>query len=72
MIPVDAMSNPGRHGMRNGGAFELRWLSWVLSLGNATGGGLTPDGREAKAAFNEKRKPRFTGQYPGTSAGEER
>jgi uncharacterized protein len=45
MIPVDAMSNPGRHGMRNGGAFELRWLSWVLSLGNATGAALTPDGR---------------------------
>ncbi len=45
MIPVDAMSNAGRHGMRNGGAFELRWLSWVLSLGNATGAGLTPDGR---------------------------
>ena len=45
MIPVDAMSNPGRLGMRHGGAFELRWLSWVLSLGNATGAGLTPDGR---------------------------
>jgi uncharacterized protein len=45
MIPVDAMTNPGRHGMRNGGAFELRWLSWVLSLGNATGAGLTPEGR---------------------------
>ncbi len=26
--------------------------------------GLTPDGREAKAAFNERRKPRFTGDYP--------
>ena len=26
--------------------------------------GLTPDGREAKIAFNEKRKPRFTGAYP--------
>jgi enoyl-CoA hydratase/carnithine racemase len=26
--------------------------------------GLTPDGREAKAAFNERRKPRFTGEYP--------
>ena len=25
---------------------------------------LTPDGREAKAAFNEKRKPKFTGAYP--------
>ncbi len=26
--------------------------------------GLTPDGREAKVAFNEKRKPRFTGAFP--------
>lgn len=26
--------------------------------------GLTPDGREAKRAFNEKRKPQFTGAYP--------
>jgi len=26
--------------------------------------GLTPDGREAKVAFNERRKPRFTGEYP--------
>jgi 1,4-dihydroxy-2-naphthoyl-CoA synthase len=26
--------------------------------------GLTPDSREAKAAFNERRKPRFTGDYP--------
>lgn len=28
--------------------------------------GLTPDGREAKAAFNERRKPRFTGAFPKT------
>lgn len=26
--------------------------------------GLTPDGREAKKAFNEKRKPNFTGAFP--------
>ncbi len=26
--------------------------------------GLSPDGREAKRAFNEKRKPVFTGAYP--------
>ncbi len=26
--------------------------------------GLSPDGREAKIAFNERRKPRFTGDYP--------
>ena len=29
--------------------------------------GLTPDGREAKVAFNERRKPRFTGAYPKAS-----
>jgi enoyl-CoA hydratase/carnithine racemase len=29
--------------------------------------GLTPDGREAKRAFNERRKPAFTGGYPKVS-----
>ena len=37
MVPVDAMSNPGRYGIRHNGAFELRWFNWVLTLGNATG-----------------------------------
>jgi enoyl-CoA hydratase/carnithine racemase len=31
--------------------------------------GLTPDSREAKAAFNEGRKPRFTGEYPKPANG---
>ena len=34
MIPVDAMSNYGRYGIRHNGAFELRWLNWILTLGN--------------------------------------
>ncbi len=29
-IPVDAVSNPGRQGMRNGGAFELRFWNWIM------------------------------------------
>lgn len=37
LVPVDAMSNPGRYGVRHQGAFELRWLNWMLTLGNATG-----------------------------------
>jgi putative CocE/NonD family hydrolase len=37
MVPVDAMSNYGHYGIRHNGAFELRWLNWVLTLGNATG-----------------------------------
>ncbi len=32
-IPVDAMSNLGYHGMRNAGAFELRFWNWIYSIG---------------------------------------
>ena len=34
VIPVDAVSNMGRHGMRYGGAFELRFWNWVFTGGN--------------------------------------
>src|SRR5450432_2777571 len=37
MIPRNAMSDFGMYGVRHNGAFELRWLNWVLTLGNATG-----------------------------------
>ncbi len=37
MVPVDAMSNAGQFGVRHNGAFELRWLNWIFTLGNATG-----------------------------------
>lgn len=54
MVPVDAMTNYGRYGIRHNGAFELRWFNWLLTLGNATGtrAGATglyqsPDGRSA-------------------------
>lgn len=48
MVPVDAMSNTGYYGIRHHGAFELRWLNWIFTLGNATGTragatGLGPD-----------------------------
>jgi len=35
MIPIDAMSNFGRYGVRHNGAFELRFFNWVLTMGNA-------------------------------------
>lgn len=38
MIPVDAMSNFGRYGVRHNGAFELRWFNWVFTMGNAANG----------------------------------
>lgn len=44
MVPVDAMSNYGRYGIRHNGAFELRWFNWVMTLGNATGAGASPTG----------------------------
>lgn len=37
MIPIDAMSNFGRYGVRHNGAFELRFFNWVLTMGNAVG-----------------------------------
>ena len=46
MVPVDAMSNPGRYGLRHNGAFEMRWLNWILTLGIATGIHATPTGTE--------------------------
>ncbi len=47
MVPVDAMSNYGRYGVRHNGAFELRWLNWIFTLGNATGSHATPTGLAA-------------------------
>jgi putative CocE/NonD family hydrolase len=37
MIPVDAMSDYGRYGVRHNGAFELRWLNWIFTLGLPNG-----------------------------------
>jgi len=36
-IPVDAVANAGYFGMRNGGAFELRFMNWVFTLGAPEG-----------------------------------
>ena len=42
MVPVDAVSNAGYFGMRNGGAFELRFMNWIFTM-------TAPDGsREAR------------------------
>jgi len=46
MVPVDAMSNVGRNGIRHNGAFELRWLNWILTIGNATGIHATASGTD--------------------------
>jgi putative CocE/NonD family hydrolase len=33
MVPVDAVSNCGISGMRQGGAFELRFMNWIFNIG---------------------------------------
>jgi uncharacterized protein len=38
MVPVDAMSNFGRYGLRHHGAFELRFFNWIFKLGNSPSG----------------------------------
>ncbi|HEV8385983.1 MAG TPA: CocE/NonD family hydrolase, partial [Candidatus Acidoferrales bacterium] len=37
IIPVDAVSNAGYFGMRNGGAFELRFMNWIFTIGGPNG-----------------------------------
>ncbi len=61
LVPVDAMSNPGRFGIRYAGAFEMRWLNWVLTLGNPNIHGLTPDGRRTDELRSESGAP--TGRW---------
>jgi putative CocE/NonD family hydrolase len=51
MIPVDAMSDFGRYGVRHNGAFELRFFNWVFTLGNSTGTTNAPLAAE-RAAVN--------------------
>jgi putative CocE/NonD family hydrolase len=42
MIPVDSVSNAGIAGIRHGGAFELRFMNWIFTIG-------APNAREALA-----------------------
>ncbi|MFB3826634.1 MAG: CocE/NonD family hydrolase [Bryobacteraceae bacterium] len=44
MVPTDAMSNPGRYGVRHNGAFELRFFNWIFLFGNSPSGGYSPPG----------------------------
>ena len=61
LVPVDAMSNPGRFGIRHAGAFEMRWLNWVLTLGNPGIHAVTPDGRRTEEILPETGEP--TGRW---------
>ncbi len=55
MIPVDAVSNAGYFGMRNGGAFELRFMNWIFTIGGPSGSRASKD-PATKAALEEAGK----------------
>ena len=57
MIPVDAMSNYGRYGIRHNGAFELRWLNWIFTLGNPNSAGSNAKASAVRAASDPKAAP---------------
>ena len=42
LVPLVAATNVGRYGLRHNGAFELRFFSWVFSLGNPVESPLYP------------------------------
>ena len=55
MIPLFAMSDVAQYGVRHNGAFELRWLNWVFSMGDPTG---TPNlVAAARAAYDPAAAP---------------
>jgi putative CocE/NonD family hydrolase len=56
VIPVDAVSNMGKRGMRYGGAFELRFWNWIFTGGNnVSWRGARTESREALAEMAEHR-----------------
>jgi len=59
VIPVDAMANMGRQGIRNAGAFELRFWNWIL-INAARGSRASRDEATAamlKATLSDQRIP---------------
>ena len=72
MIPVDALSNCGVAGMRHGGAFELRFMNWIFTIGapNSRAALADPALRDALVA-NGQLMPQHIWQLPirkGTTA----
>ncbi|MEW6129306.1 MAG: CocE/NonD family hydrolase [Acidobacteriota bacterium] len=55
MIPVDALSNVGIAGFRHGGAFELRFVNWIFTIGGPTAKSALEDAN-LKAALDAQAK----------------
>ena len=65
MIPVDSLSNTGIAGMRHSGAFELRFMNWIFTIGapNARAALADPALKEALVE-NGKRMPQHLLHLP--------
>ena len=50
LIPVDAVANAGYFGMRNGGAFELRFFNWIFTMGAPKGSREARDPADARGS----------------------
>ena len=55
VIPIDAVSDMGYHGLRNGGAFELRFFNWIFSYG-------LDGSREARDSTNRRAFERLSSE----------
>ena len=56
VIPADAMANMGRQGVRNAGAFELRFWNWTLSwVARGSAAAADPRTAAAMAEFPQRR-----------------
>jgi predicted acyl esterase len=58
LVPIDAMSNGGRFGIRHQGAMELRFLNWILNFGFAPAPvrqpGIAPDAGEPLSRLRDE------------------
>jgi putative CocE/NonD family hydrolase len=65
MIPVDSVSNTGIAGMRHSGAFELRFMNWIFTLGAPSARAALADPRLRQALEqNGKLMPQHLLQLP--------
>jgi len=55
VVPVDAVANAGYFGMRNGGAFELRFMNWIFAMTGPSGSRASQDAA-TKAVLDEAGK----------------
>lgn len=71
MIPADSMSDFGRYGVRHNGAFEMRWMNWILNIGGPNGSheARDPQTREALLKLGEQVREYAKGMplRPGTT-----